>query len=48
MTGREDILRQVETILGDTCYPPTLKEKEILTTILYHVSAGTDEFWRDR
>jgi len=48
MTSREDILRQVETTLYDTCHPPTLTEKEILTTILYHVSAGTEEVRRGR
>ena len=44
MTNRNEILQQVETTLSDTCYPPTLKEKEILTTILYHISAGNAEF----
>lgn len=44
MTNRDEILEQVETTLGDTCYPPTLKEKEILTTIRYHISTGNDEF----
>jgi hypothetical protein len=48
MTNTDDILRQIETTLGDTCYPPTLKEKEILTTMLYQVSAGNAEFRRDR
>ena len=40
MTTLHDVIRQVETALGDPSYPPTLKEKEILTTILYQVSAG--------
>ena len=46
MTSRDDILRQIEATLGDTSYPPTLKEKEILTTMLYQVSSGTVEFRR--
>ncbi|HSQ93970.1 MAG TPA: hypothetical protein VLL74_06725 [Methanoregula sp.] len=44
MTTRDDILKQVETTLRDTCYPPTLKEKEILRAILYNLSAGPADF----
>ncbi|MFA5269432.1 MAG: hypothetical protein WC379_15810 [Methanoregula sp.] len=37
MTNVGDVIRQVETTLSDTQYPPTLEQKEILTTILYKV-----------
>jgi len=37
MTYAGDVIRQVETILNDTQYPPTLKQKEILTMIRYQV-----------
>jgi hypothetical protein len=43
MTNAGDVIRQVETALYDTQYPPTPEEKEILTTILYKVYAGTPE-----
>jgi hypothetical protein len=35
MTSVGDVIRQVETALNDTQYPPTLEQREILTTILY-------------
>jgi hypothetical protein len=41
MTNTGDVIRQVETTLNDTQYPPTLAQKEILTMILYHVNTGT-------
>lgn len=41
MTSTTDVIRQVETVLNDTCCPPTLEEKEILNMILYQVSAGS-------
>ena len=41
MTRRGDVIRQVETTLNDTQYPPTLDQKEILTTILYRVFMET-------
>jgi len=44
MTNRGDIIRQVETALNDTQYPPTLAQKEILTMILYQVNSGTVEY----
>ncbi len=44
MTTRNEILQQVQTSLADTGHPPTLKEKEILNTILYHISAGNAEY----
>lgn len=43
MTNTCDVIRQVETTLNDTQYPPTLAQKEILTMILYQVSTGTVE-----
>jgi len=43
MTNTGDVIRQVETALYDTRYPPTPEEKEILATILYKVYAGTPE-----
>jgi hypothetical protein len=48
LTSSDEIIKQVETTLRDTAYPPTLKEKEILTTILFHISAGNPEFGRYR
>lgn len=41
MTNTSDVIRQVETTLNDTKYPPTLTQKEILTMILYQVNTGT-------
>jgi hypothetical protein len=35
MTNIGDVIRQVETTLNDTQYPPTLEQREILTTIRY-------------
>jgi hypothetical protein len=43
MTNAGDVIRQVETALYDTHYPPTAEEKEILTTLLYKVYAGIPE-----
>ena len=37
MTNVGDVIKQVETTLNDTQYPPTLEQREILTTILYKV-----------
>jgi hypothetical protein len=44
MTNIGDVIRQAETALYDTQYPPTLEEKEILTTILYRAYAGTSVY----
>jgi hypothetical protein len=41
MTNRSDVIRQIETVLNDTHYPPTREQKEILTSILRKVSEGT-------
>jgi hypothetical protein len=35
MTTTGDVIRQVETALNDTQFPPTLEQREILTAILY-------------
>lgn len=43
MTDRIDVIRQVETALNDTHYPPTPEQKKILTTILQRVVLGTSE-----
>jgi hypothetical protein len=43
MTNTGDVIRQVETTLNDTQFPPTLAQKEILTMILYQVNTGTVE-----
>ena len=43
MTTSHDVIRQIETILNDTQYPPTLGQKEILTTIRYKVFHETAE-----
>jgi hypothetical protein len=37
MTNAGDVIKQVETTLNDTQYPPTLRQKEILTMIRYQV-----------
>jgi hypothetical protein len=37
MTTVGDVIIQVETTLNDNQYPPTLEQREILTTILYKV-----------
>lgn len=37
MTNVGDVIKQVETTLNDAQYPPTLEQREILTTILYKV-----------
>jgi hypothetical protein len=44
MTNIGDVIRQVETTMYDTHYPPTVYEKEVLTDILYKVYTGTVEF----
>ncbi len=44
MTTTDDVIRQIETALNDTHYPPTPKQKEILTTILRKVNPGTRDF----
>ena len=43
MTNTGDVIRQVETTLNDTQYPPTLEQREILTTILYKMFQETVE-----
>jgi hypothetical protein len=48
MTTSDDVIRQVETTLNDTQYPPTLGQKEILTTIRYKVSHEIAEPDRSR
>ena len=40
MTNLGDVVRQVETALCDTCYPPTLREREIYNRILLTVFTG--------
>jgi hypothetical protein len=44
MTNIGDVIRQVETTLHDTCYPPTREQREVLTNILNTVYTGTVEF----
>jgi hypothetical protein len=48
MTNIGDVIRQVETTLYDTCYPPTLEQREVLTNILYKVYTGTVDFGGSR
>jgi hypothetical protein len=48
MTTSGDIIKQVETTLNDTQYPPTLAQKEILTMILYKVNSGIAGYWESR
>ena len=37
MTQSEDVIRQVQTTLNDPLFPPTLRQREILSVILYQV-----------
>jgi hypothetical protein len=48
MTNIGDVIRQVETALGDRHYPPTLEEKEVFTNILFKVYTGTVDFGGSR
>jgi hypothetical protein len=48
MTNAGDIKKQVETTLYDTQYPPTLAQKEILTSILYQINSETPEYGKIR
>ena len=48
MTNIGDVIRQVETVMFDTYFPPTLEEKEVLTSILYKVYTGTVDFGGSR
>jgi hypothetical protein len=48
MTTTDDVIRQVETTLTDTLYPPTFKQKEMLTMILYQVGMDTAAAERSR
>ncbi len=48
MTNIGDVIRQVETALFDTYFPPTSEEKEVLTNILYTVYTGTVDFGGSR
>jgi len=48
MTNIGDVIRQVETALFDSYYPPTLEEKEVLSNILYKVYTGTVDFGGSR
>ena len=40
MTNLGDVVRQVETAMCDTHYPPTISEREVYTRILQTVFAG--------
>lgn len=48
MTTTDDVIRQVETTLADTLYPPTFAQKEMLTMILYRVGTETAVAERSR
>ena len=48
MTNIGDVIRQVETALCDSYFPPTLKEKEVLNNILHKVYTGTVDFGGSR
>ena len=41
MTNLGDVIRQVETALNDTLYPPTSHEREVYYKILSSVCVGT-------
>jgi hypothetical protein len=41
MTNVGDVIRQVETVLNDTYYPPTVEQQEILNEILHRVYTGS-------
>jgi hypothetical protein len=38
MTNLADVIRQVETVLSESCYPPTSQEREVYNRILMHIS----------
>ncbi len=48
MTTTDDVIRQVETTLGDSLYPPTFNQKEMLTMILYRIGTETAQEERSR
>lgn len=44
MTHVEDIIHQVDAILTDERYPPTLRQKEIAKVILHKIHIGMTDF----
>ena len=48
MTTTDDVIRQVETTLADTLYPPTFEQKEMLTMIRYRLDMETAVAERSR
>jgi len=40
MTNLGDVVRQLETVLCDPCYPPTPHEREVYTILLLRVCTG--------
>jgi len=40
MTNLGDVVRQVETVLTDNQYPPTIREREVYHRILSSVYTG--------
>jgi hypothetical protein len=44
MTNTEHVIQQVETVLSDKMYPPTLSQRELLNTILYNLCNGSPEY----
>ena len=40
MTNLGDVVRQLETVLCDPCYPPSPHEREVYTTLLLRVCTG--------
>ncbi|MFZ0005965.1 MAG: hypothetical protein WCC86_05740 [Methanoregula sp.] len=40
MTNLRDVVRQIETVLCDSRFPPTLQEREMYNLILLQVCTG--------
>jgi len=43
MTQSDDVIRQVQATLNDPLFPPTLRQREILSIILYQVGRERTE-----
>jgi hypothetical protein len=40
MTNLGDVIRQIETVLSDQHFPPTVHEREVYNRILFSVYTG--------
>lgn len=44
MTNIGDVIRQVEAVLSDRRYPPTIEQREVMNNILSKVYTGAVDF----